>query len=382
MRAFLTIARRSPPGPSISMLSLTATCAPGSCTARCPCGVLEDQRLAHAQGLAVHLVRPLALGRSRSRSRRRSRPASGASGRRPRRRPVPNVSRSSRRCSRRPRNIVSPLAGRTPQRGRARGRRQGGAHAGDRRARPLVRAVEHSSGRRRIERDRDDDARALARARHRRELRRDGGEPVAHVHEPRALRTVGRRSPRRRRAPRSAACRCRRGRSPPRSRPSRAWPRSAAPRGSRSRPPSRSRASSGRPRRRAAWSAAATRSAADAQRLDEPAVGERRRIDAARERADLVDRLLDLGAEPAQRGGALPVLAVGSSAASSSLMRSATSRCWAPSWRSRSIRRRSSSAVAWIRARDSLHLAQERARLRREPLVVERHQRVRRRRRR
>ena len=66
-----------------------------------------------------------------------------------------------------------------------------------------------------------------------------------------------------------------------------------------------------------------------------------------------------------------------SSASSSSSMRSATRRCWAPSCRSRSIRRRSSSAVAWIRARDSLHLVQEAARLRGQPLVVERHQRVR-----
>ena len=34
-------------------------------------------------------------------------------------------------------------------------------------------------------------------------------------------------------------------------------------------------------------------------------------------------------------------------------MRSATSRCWPPSWRSRSIRRRSLSAAARMRARDS-----------------------------
>ena len=88
-----------------------------------------------------------------------------------------------------------------------------------------------------------------------------------------------------------------------------------------------------------------------AQRLDEPAVGERGRVDPARERPHVVERLLDVGRRA--RAGRRRPSSSARSAASSSLIRSATSRCWAPSCRSRSIRRRSSSAAAWMRPRDS-----------------------------
>ena len=58
---------------------------------------------------------------------------------------------------------------------------------------------------------------------------------------------------------------------------------------------------------------------------------------------------------------------------------SATSRCWAPSWRSRSSRRRSASAAWTIRAREAPQLLDPRAQRGLEPLVLERQRRPRRR---
>ena len=116
-----------------------------------------------------------------------------------------------------------------------------------------------------------------------------------------------------------------------------------------------------------------------AQRVDEPAIGERRRIDPARERAHLVDRVLDLGAEPAQRRGALRVLAVGllghqlelDAQRDEPLLGAVVEVALDPAALVVGGRLDARARVA--------DLAQERARLRRQPLVVERHERVRRR---
>ena len=54
---------------------------------------------------------------------------------------------------------------------------------------------------------------------------------------------------------------------------------------------------------------------------------------------------------------------------------SATSRCWAPSCRSRSSRRRSASPAATMRCARRLHLGQPGLRLRQQPLVLERDRR-------
>ena len=54
---------------------------------------------------------------------------------------------------------------------------------------------------------------------------------------------------------------------------------------------------------------------------------------------------------------------------------SATSCCWAPSWRSRSIRRRAASAASTIRARETPQLLHPRAQVGLQPLVLERERR-------
>ena len=86
----------------------------------------------------------------------------------------------------------------------------------------------------------------------------------------------------------------------------------------------------------------------------QPAVGEDRREDAVRELAQLGGRLLGvverLGHE---RGGVLLARSRRPGAASFSVMTVWTRRCCAPSCRSRTTRRRSSSVAATIRARDA-----------------------------
>ena len=78
-------------------------------------------------------------------------------------------------------------------------------------------------------------------------------------------------------------------------------------------------------------------------------------MDAARELAQLADRELELvdgvGEHLVELGRRRRPPSRFCAARSSSA--SATSRCWAPSWMSRSIRRRCSSPAATIRARDS-----------------------------
>ena len=85
-------------------------------------------------------------------------------------------------------------------------------------------------------------------------------------------------------------------------------------------------------------------------RLDrghEPPVGEERRVDAAREVAEILERRLRLGLDLRR---ASPTLFAGSRSvswpASRAFTASATSCCWAPSWMLRSRRRRSSSWAA------------------------------------
>ena len=82
------------------------------------------------------------------------------------------------------------------------------------------------------------------------------------------------------------------------------------------------------------------------QRRAEPGLGEDRRVDAVREVAQLVERRLGLGAGLGERvRAASPSRRPGASRSSSD---SASSRCWAPSWRSRSSRRRAASPVSTI----------------------------------
>ena len=91
------------------------------------------------------------------------------------------------------------------------------------------------------------------------------------------------------------------------------------------------------------------------ERLDggrEAAVGEDRRVDAVRELAQLLDggasviqRFAEQAGEP---GGASP-----RACASCSVMTAWISRCWAPSCRSRTTRRRCSSAAWTSRAREA-----------------------------
>ena len=82
------------------------------------------------------------------------------------------------------------------------------------------------------------------------------------------------------------------------------------------------------------------------QRGVEPAVLEDHRVDAANQVADLLERRLGLlvGGDHQLAPGLGSVSSFSFAAPRSAA--SATSRCWAPSWRSRSIRRRSASALS------------------------------------
>ena len=81
----------------------------------------------------------------------------------------------------------------------------------------------------------------------------------------------------------------------------------------------------------------------------EAAVGEHERVDAGRELAQVVDRVAGVGGRAGQR----LVRASGARRASSIPISARTSRCCAPSCRSRPIRRRSASVAATMRARDA-----------------------------
>ena len=92
-------------------------------------------------------------------------------------------------------------------------------------------------------------------------------------------------------------------------------------------------------------------SAASAGR--EALVREDRRMDAARERPELVERADDLGVRLREKlvDGASP--SAMRPRASWSARRIPSRRCWAPSWRSRSSRRRSASPASTMRAREA-----------------------------
>ena len=97
-------------------------------------------------------------------------------------------------------------------------------------------------------------------------------------------------------------------------------------------------------------------------RRAQPRLGEDRRVDAAGELAQLPDRDLDLRRglvrRRDRRRGSAPSPSPPSRARSRrSASDSETRRCWAPSWRSRSSRRRSASAASRILARDRLSSA-------------------------
>ena len=101
--------------------------------------------------------------------------------------------------------------------------------------------------------------------------------------------------------------------------------------------------------------------AARGERLDaraQPAAREHRGQDAVRELAQLGHRLLRLVERLVHEGGGVLVASL-SSACARQLQGDdgVTSRCCAPSWRSRTTRRRSSSAAATIRARDAARSA-------------------------
>ena len=94
------------------------------------------------------------------------------------------------------------------------------------------------------------------------------------------------------------------------------------------------------------------------QRRSQPALGEDRRVDAAGKLAQLVQRAGRLG-RPASPAGppARRTRAVAPPAPRAARRASETSRCWAPSCRSRSMRRRAWSAAATIRAREAVSSA-------------------------
>ena len=107
------------------------------------------------------------------------------------------------------------------------------------------------------------------------------------------------------------------------------------------------------------------------ERGREPLVGEHRREDAVRELAQLGERGAQLGLGLVERRGAR-LVAPRSARSSRSASESATSRCCAPSWRSRSSRRRSASPASTMRAREARSSLELRARLGLQPLVLER----------
>ena len=131
----------------------------------------------------------------------------------------------------------------------------------------------------------------------------------------------------------------------------RTWTRWSAPRTPRSRRPSRPPQAAGR---RASDDVHRHRRAGGEGthgRL-QPAIGEHRRMDAAREVAQLVEaepELVDAGVEQRGRLGVRGARM----RARRRLSARATSRDWAPSWRSRSRRRRSALAAWTMRAREA-----------------------------
>ena len=193
------------------------------------------------------------------------------------------------------------------------------------------------------------------------ELSADGGQPVAHVRQPGSLDDL---------AVEAAAVVAdlevqrvvlRERDLDQASRRRRASTRSGSPRGSRSRRRSPPRLDICRPRpvRAARRSAAAgdTLRSASAR----PAVGQERGVDAVGQLPDLVERLADVLAQRVQlRAARARDRAPELSSRSSSWMRSATSRCCAPSCRSRSRRRRSWSADRQDPRARLAHLAQRR----------------------
>ena len=94
------------------------------------------------------------------------------------------------------------------------------------------------------------------------------------------------------------------------------------------------------------------------ERRTQAAFGEDRRVDAAGELAQLVQRARS-PRRPGRSSCAASSSASGGTAACAarSCSASETSRCWAPSCRSRSMRRRASSAAATIRAREAVSCA-------------------------
>ena len=85
----------------------------------------------------------------------------------------------------------------------------------------------------------------------------------------------------------------------------------------------------------------------------EPSVLEERRVDAVREVAKLLQRRLDFVVQPAEQFLGFPGSESARSRASLSWTASPMRCCCAPSWRSRSIRRRSASAASTTRVREA-----------------------------
>ena len=190
--------------------------------------------------------------------------------------------------------------------------------------------------------------------------------PLPRAGSPRRRRR--RRGPRRPRAVAARDADVRRGW------PARTWRRWSATRRRRSRRPPR-------PARAAAPSGTLVdvdgQRRAVGERLErgvEAAVGQHRRVDAAGQLAQLLERLARAPsrAPSSMLRGALGVVARAASRARPSCSASATSRCWAPSCRSRSRRRRSARPASIRRGARLLELLDAGAQLGVEALVVER----------
>ena len=123
-----------------------------------------------------------------------------------------------------------------------------------------------------------------------------------------------------------------------------AWRRSSAPRPRRSRRPPRSPRAGGRRRSTSSATSTGLRAAIEDSAGPEPAVGEDRGVDAAREVAQLGERALGLAVRAGHERRAPSGSLSSFSCAMPRSIASATSRAWAPSWRSRSIR---CSSAAW-----------------------------------
>ena len=221
----------------------------------------------------------------------------------------------------------------------------GGRRHGDRRL---------ALGRARVERDRGRHARALpGRALHRRSVPSSAPTRSCEALEARAVASAAPPTPSSltltTSAPSSRRHRHRRAGRPRRA--CRRWPGTRRPRSRRPPPPESGRRSSG-----AATTSTGTGGATGqvVERGRQAAVGEDRRMDAAREVAQLLQRERR---PPRPPGAPAPPPRARRLGARFSAMRrvsaSATRRCWAPSCRSRSMRRRSASAAAMIRERAS-----------------------------